>query len=522
MAIFEIEANGKTYEVDAPDQAAAVAAFQTHIGGAATEPAKADRIPIISDIADFSNAFQAGATEGMTLGFADELNAGAQAPFRAIGDAIGGKGFDLGKAYDDGLKDTRGYVEEQKAKNPAAAVAGDITGSLVTGGTLAKGGVTLMNGAKSLPGLVGRGAVEGAAYGGVSGFGRSEGDSLEDRGRDAAWGAGFGGVAGGGLTGVAGALASRAAKAAVPTVEDLKSQAGALYDQARGSGFIFTTPEVAKVADDIAAKAISEGLDPTLHPGATAALKRLQDAKDKGMTVGDAQTMRRILAAAAKDPMNPDQARIAGQMIDQFDQFTATVPELAQANAIYHQAKKGELIEQAIELAQARAGQYSNGGMENALRTEFRNLQRQIIRGQLKGLSQEEIDAITKVAEGGPIENLARWVGKAAPTGIVSAGMGTGVPFAIGTTLSGGNPAVGAVAAGATMGAGIAGRSAAEAMTVGNATKAALLARSGGKAIPRGQLAGPNREVLRALIAAGGNEGAEVPFYVTPRRATAN
>lgn len=479
------------------------------------------RIPIISDFNDFSNAFRTGATEGMTLGFADELGAGVEAPVRAIGDLFTGRGFDLGRAYDEGLTDTRALMEKQKAINPVAAMAGDVTGSLVTGGGLAKGGITLMNGAKSLPGLIGRGAAEGAIYGGVSGFGRSEGD-LEDRGRDAAWGAGIGGLMGGGVSGVAGALASRAAKAAVPTVDELKGQARTLYDQAEASGVTFAKGEVRQAADDIAAKVLSEGIDPTLHPRATAALKRLGEAAATGMTVKNAQTMRRILAAAAKDPMNPDEQRIASMMIEKFDDMVAAkTPELAQARGIYHQAKKGELIEQTIELAKSRAGQYGNGGMENALRTEFRGLQRKLIKGQLKGLSPEEVAAINKVADGGPLENIARWVGKAAPTGIVSAGLGSGVPFALGTALSGGNPAIGAAASGTVMGAGLAGRSAAEALTARNAVAAALLARNGGVRAGSAARSPSQQAVLRALIAAGGNESGQIPMSPVRAPATA-
>lgn len=474
-------------------------------------PPKAER-GALETFGDAATAFQSGANQGMTLGFGDEIAAGMMSPIVAAGDMFGGKGFDLGSGYNQALEYVRGKSAEDQAKNPVAAGVGDATGSLLTGGALAKGGVTLMNGAKSLPGMVARGAGEGAAYGAASGFARSDGD-LGDRLKDAQdgaiWGAGTGGV----VSGVAGALAGRAAKAAVPTVDDLKDQARALYDAAEASGVTFGKAEVKNVADDIAAKVISEGIDPTLHPRATAALKRLGEAAATGMTVKNAQTMRRILAAAAKDPMNPDEQRIASMMIDKFDDMVAAkTPELAQARGIYHQAKKGELIEQTIELARSRAGQYSNGGMENALRTEFRGLQRKLIKGQLKGLSPDEIAAINKVADGGPLENIARWIGKAAPTGIVSASLGSGVPFAIGTAIGG--PAMGAAASGSVMGAGLVGRAASEAMTSRNAISAALMARNGGvkpsaRALTNGQSA-----VMRALISAGGNESGQLPMYL--------
>lgn len=474
----------------------------------ASKAGKSDegRIPILSDINDASRAFTTGVVDGMTLGFGDEITAGIETPFRVAGDLFTGRGFDPGRAFGEALTGAQDYMASERDRNPVAAVAGDLTGSLATGGALAKGGLTLMNGAKSLPGMIGRGAAEGAAYGAVSGFGRADGD-VGERAAEAAKGAAFGSVAGGAVSGVAGALAARAAKSAVPAVDDLKDQARALYDAAEASGVTFAKAEVKSVADDIAAKALSEGIDPTLHPRATAALKRLVESADTGMTVKNAQTMRRVIAAAGKDPMNPDEGRIVGQMLEKFDDMVAAkTPELATARGIYHQAKKGELIEQTIELARIRAGQYGNGGMENALRTEFRGLARKIVKGQLKGLSKAEIDAINKVAEGGPLENVFRFIGKAAPTGIVSAGLGSGVPFAIGNAMGG--PGLGAIAAGTTMGAGILGRSAAGAMTGSNAVKAALIARNGGaapKAIPT------NSAVLDALIAAGGNQAPTIP-----------
>lgn len=461
-------------------------------------------------LGDASDAFQAGAMQGMTLGFGDEINAGLQTPLRMIGDLLSGRGVDAGRSFGEGMQNSGEFYKERRDRNPIGAAVGDLLGSLVTGGGMAKGGLTLMNGAKSLPGMIGRGAAEGAAYGGASGFGRSEGDNVSDRGTDALIGALTGAGIGAGAGGVAGAMMARNAKASIPTVDELKGQARALYDKAEASGVTFPKAEVKTVADEITANAISDGIDPNLHPRATAALKRLVESADTGMTVKNAQTMRRVLAAASKDPMNPDEARIAGRMIDKFDDMVASKsPDLATARGIYHQAKKGELIEQAIELAKIRAGQYSNGGMENALRTEFRALSRKIAKGQLRGLSQEEIAAIKKVAEGGVLENALRFVGKAAPTGVVSAGLGTGVPFAIGNAVGG--PGGGALAAGTVMGAGLLGKAGAEAMTNANALAAALLSRSGGKSVPKLLSSAAQRALAEALLSSGANESQAIP-----------
>lgn len=524
MATFEVEANGETYEIEAPDEATALKAFQSFSGGATEQP-KAPTPPAqgfdpLKTVGDAATAFQAGTNQGMTLGFGDEIAAGMMAPIVAVGPMLEGKGYDIGKGYNEALDFTRGKLEEDQAKNPIAAGVGDVAGSVLTGGTLAKGGVTLLNGAKAtIPSIAARSAAEGAIYGGISGAGRADGDNLQDAAEGAYSGALWGAGTGAALGGVVGALASRNANKAVPTVEELKQAADDLYDAAEATGVTFGRNEVKTVADDIAAKAISEGIDPTLHPRANAALQRLQQAGDTGMTVKNVQTMRRILAAAGKDPMNPDEARIAGMMVEQFDNMVgAKTPELALARKTYHQAKKGELIEQSIELASARAGgQMTGPGFADAVRVEFKALERAIIKNKLKGLTAAEKSAIRHVARGGAIENVVRWAGKFAPSGVVSASASGGVPFALGTALSGGNVGVGAAAAGATMGLGYAARAAAAKMAAANAARASATARNGG--VPANQVGAADLAALQALVPAAGIEAprAQVPVEIIVR-----
>lgn len=518
MAVFELEANGETYEIDAPDEATAVAAFQKQMGVGQQE----GRIPIISDFNDFTNAFRTGATQGMTFGFADEIQAGVEAPFRAIGDAVSGKGFDLGRSFDQGLQNVRGVTADMTAKNEGAALAGDVVGSLVSGGGLASKGYTLMKAAKpTIASMATRGAIEGAGYGAVSGFGRSEGD-LGQRGWDAAegaaWGAGTGGVFGG----VGGKLAENATRKAIPTVQQLDAAAGAKYDAARASGVVAPQSGTTAISQTIRKIAVDEGLiSPTgrldtTRPYIAEALRTFEDYSKGTMTVPQMQAVRRKLTDAAKST-EPGERRIAMKMLEEFDNFTNKLaPQLAEGNAIYQQAKKGELIEKTIELAGSRAGQFSGSGYENALRTEFRTLERKIINGEIKGLSDDEIAAITKVARGGPIENVLRYVGKLAPTGVVSFGAGAGVPFMVGNAVGG--PAMGAAAAGTTMAAGILGRNAATALTGRNAQLAAELMRGGAKQAVK--LTPKQEALIQALIAGGANQAGGIPTARQPLEIT--
>jgi len=139
-----------------------------------------------------------------------------------------------------------------------------------------------------------------------------------------------------------------------------------------------------------------------------------------------------------------------------------TTPEIKVANSMYARAMKAEQVEELRELAGMRATA-QNGDMENALRTEFRILLRRIVKGQEQGWSREEVDQLKQIVEGGSAENMARFVGKFSPTGVVSLGVSAGLPYSAvyGATR---DPALASAAAGATMTAGFAGKQAGAAL----------------------------------------------------------
>ena len=209
----------------------------------------------------------------------------------------------------------------------------------------------------------------------------------------------------------------------------------------------------------------------------------VDDFASGAMNPDQMQAVRRTFQSAAGSADGAER-RIGTIMLKAFDDFVEPLaPQFKEANALYSRAMKGRVIEEAVDLAGNRAGQFTGSGFENALHTEFRRLNRDIIKGRLKGLTADQISAIKKVAEGGPVENVLRGIGKAAPTGIVSAGIGGGMPFLVGNSLGG--PAVGGLLSGGTMLAGGLGRKAATVMQRGNADIVAGLMRSATGAAPQ-------------------------------------
>lgn len=455
------------------------------------------------------DAFQRGITQGATFQLADELFAGAMTPVemgvRAWRGEDQGAGFleRAGNAYTAVLDDQRAMDREAEQNFPVSSIAANIGGSILTGGELARGGATLLSGAQpTMASMAGRGAAEGALYGAAHGFGGGEG--AEDRAWRAGEGAAIGGVVGGGVGAYGARSAQRAAERAAPDAQSLRNQANQLYQQAEQAGIRIKPKSFQRAVDDITKVASEAGIDRTIHPKATAALARLQEARAEPLTLQNVDTLRRVIGGAAKS-LDADERRIASMMINSVDDYLQRLSpsDITQGNARQAQTaikqardywsrfRKSEIIEDLFERAGTRGANFSGSGRENALRAEFRTLSRNA--RKMRPFSKEERAAIIKVARGGPMENALRMVGKFAPTGIVSSTLGGGAGYAVGGPLG----ALG------VMGAGAAARHGATRMTQANADRAAAIVRSGGQ-LPRfTQLSGPQRLAVESAVSGG-------------------
>lgn len=153
------------------------------------------------------SAMNTGLLQGMTLGFGDELMAGALSPIEAIKGAVTGEDADKGfgqrmsDAYGRALDRERGVLHKAEAEHPIATTAGNLAGGLMLGGKAQEAGLTLLKGAPS----IWRGAAEGAGYGALQGFGSGEG-GFDQRALGAAQGGAFGGGVGAGVGAVSKAI----------------------------------------------------------------------------------------------------------------------------------------------------------------------------------------------------------------------------------------------------------------------------------------------------------------------------
>jgi hypothetical protein len=427
---------------------------------------------------------------GATFGFADELAAGAST-LTGLGRQEG-----AGEDFASNLAAERARDKEIPAYT---RIPGEVVGGIATGVGAGRAGLTLLNAAKpTYPSMMARGALEGAGYGAAYGAGSAEGD-IQDRLAGAAHGATIGAAAGGAM----GAVGARMARPKAPTTEALRARADNAYKAAKDAGVVIGRNRFLDLVDDIAATVQKEGIDRTLHPNATAALGRLMEAKGTRISLEEAETLRRILRNAAASK-NPGESRLGNIMIDKLDDFVdrlnpsdfsliagdkAGVESLQSARGLWSRVRKGEAIDDLIDRAGIRAQQFSGSGYENALRTEFRQLA--MNKNKMRGFSEEEQAAIRRVAEGGPIENALRFLGKLAPRGVVSGGFHLGVGAAS-------SPLVGA----ATMIAGEGARRGATALTSRNARLASELMRAGGETLHPVPLTPLALELLRGATIA--------------------
>lgn len=214
-----------------------------------------------------------------------------------------------------------------------------------------------------------------------------------------------------------------------PTVEQLKTDARAAYKRAEDAGIELSEFSVKKLKGKILNE-VGERVDPTLHPDTTAALKRIMDTKG-AVSLGKLDQLRQI-ASDAKGSAKPADQRLAGKVVDAIDDYVDNISAkdvtkgdasgaaaLKDARELYTRQKKGEQLEQMFEDAKTKAGaNYSQSGLENALRSEFKALA--LNKKKLAKFTPEEQAAIKKVATDG---RLLRTLGKLAPVGGMSQGL---------------------------------------------------------------------------------------------------
>ena len=205
MATYEVDVEGATYEVDAPDPNTAWRmANEVHRSAPQESPSMKEGRQLNSSAQGFMNAIQ-----GPTMGFADELYGGLSAAGRSFANALGvGNDQSFEQNYREGRDAARGATQQFREDYP---VTGALTSAAASAPMMLVGGTpaAAIKGAMALPrtaaGQVFTTGKVGALYGGATGAGESTAENATgvaaDAAKHAVIGAGMGGVAQGLLSG---------------------------------------------------------------------------------------------------------------------------------------------------------------------------------------------------------------------------------------------------------------------------------------------------------------------------------
>lgn len=412
---------------------------------------------------------------------ADEQSYQATRRYQAVGED---PGFDVGRTIGEVASPTNAALATMA---PAAAFAG------------------------SIPRLAASGATMGGAAAATSPVDMSNPDTnfRSQKSRQVATGAAIGAVANPAATRMAEALTIRTPPA--PTRDELAAEAGRQYTAATNAGVVVSPQSYGQFVASISPQALrAEGYSPALHPRVAGVLNELQQVAGQPQTLDEMEILRRIARGAARST-DPDEARIGGMIIDRLDDFVgglgpndilagnapAGSAALQAARQMWTRVRRSDTVDLAIERATNSAPQYSQSGMENALRVQFRQIANNPRR--MAQFSDEEQAAIQQVVRGGHVQNALRLLGKMTPTGPVSMIGGAGMGGLLGGAMAG--PVGASVGASTAAGIGTASKFAATRMGLNNIRALDELVRRGGP--PAAQALSPSGRLAAALATGG-------------------
>jgi len=274
-----------------------------------------------------------------------------------------------------------------------------------------------------------------------------------------------------------------------PTAEFLSNRATELFTKAKDSGVVLNTKDFANTMKTIGKDLRNEGYDAELYPKVAKALKNLQDAKTpKDFT--ELQVLRKFIQNAQAGAGDNVERKIATMLKNEFDNYVTNIPESSiksgskeglavwkEARDTYSKMSKAEVFEDMLKRAELDKTKFTQSGEENSLTMQLRNLAKNP--KQMRLFTADEQKAIEEAAKGGNFQNALRFVGKFAPTSVISTSLGGGTGAAIGSMVGG--PFGAAVGGAAVPAIGSIAREGATAMRKNQLETLAELMRSGGK-----------------------------------------
>lgn len=453
------------------------------------------------------------AADGASFGYADKL---------------------AGYLSGTGTEAERARTAEAKVRAGGAGTVAEIGGAVATPVGLARAGASLPALASKIPGFTGAGVrtglagVEGAGYGAAdaSGHDRSLADGML---LGAIFGTG-GNALGEAVMAGAGKLAGLFnRKPTLPTVDEIRVDAKAAYDAADNSGVSFTPQAATRLRDNVVNSLTNFGYDPALQPGAKAVLDRIEALAASGnhVTFKGLDTIRKV-AGNGFVPGNAANNKAVSQIIGAIDDLVANPvagdviggnaadagTAVAAARELWSRLAKVDTVRKATERGDLNAAASGTGtNWENTTRQALKSVA--LNENAVRGFKPDELAALRAAIQGSPDQNALRLLGRLAPTGIISSGIGIGGGAGLGAALGG--PTGALIGGYATPAVGIAARTAASAMEGRSVNRLLDIIMAGGNAanaLPRpnavqNALGNSYDDVVRAVFGLSQNQAGE-------------
>lgn len=236
-------------------------------------------------------------------------------------------------------------------------------------------------------------------------------------------------------TGMAGGI-KRPQKQEALSTQALDRIATDRYDQLQQSGVQLKTDEFVNAMNDIAKGLRQEGYTPKAFPKVAGAIEELTStAQPKDWT--ELQALRKMIRSGQKS-IEPEERRMASILLDDYDNYLMTVPKDAiasgdmknagqlwsEARNAYSKMKKSEVFEDMLNEAKLDRSKFTQSGEENSLAKQLRQLAKNDKKMRL--FTKDEQAAIEQAAKGGNVQNMLKFFGRFAPTGVVPVGLSVG------------------------------------------------------------------------------------------------
>jgi len=217
-----------------------------------------------------------------------------------------------------------------------------------------------------------------------------------------------------------------------PTSLDLTKASGLKFKGSKQSGAVLKPDEYVGFLAGAERDLIQEGVDAKLHPKLTAVFDAITKKMGQELDATELHKVRRTIGIATES-IEPDEARIARVLRDNFDDFVENLPGTAQwveARGLYIKARKAETVERAIIKA-SRSGT----GLENGLRIQFRSLLNNP--RKIRNFSSDEKKAMEAIVAGDFTTNALKKIGRlsfgtGAQSGFLGGTIGVGAGSIIG------------------------------------------------------------------------------------------